>query len=473
MQGKEYLGLSQVSGPIVIVRGVNNVAFDEMVEVLDPQGNVRTGRVLEVRDDMAAIQVFSGTRGLSIESTRVRFAGRPLELEVSRDMIGRIFNGLGEPIDGGPKPFATRRMNINGIPINPTAREYPHDFIQTGISAIDGLNTIVRGQKLPIFSGSGMPHNMLARQIVRQARPGGEGAEKEEFVIVFAAMGIKHDDAEYFRKGFEETGTLNNVVMFLNLADDPSIERLITPRCALTTAEYLAFHENIHVLVILTDITNYAEALREIASAREEVPSRKGYPGYMYSDLASMYERTGRIHGIKGTITQLPILTMPNDDINHPIPDLTGYITEGQLVLSRELQMKNIYPPFNVPRSLSRLMKDGIGKGKTREDHPHVQSQLYAAYSNVQSVRSLASVIGEEELSEIDRHYLEFGDAFERKFLGQGPNEDRSIEETLDIAWQVVSILPKGELQRVNEEEIEKYYVEAGSMGEVGLKSFV
>jgi len=473
MQGKEYLGLSEVSGPIVVVRGVSNVAFDEMVEVLDPQGNTRTGRVLEVRDDLAAIQVFSGTRGLSIESTRVRFSGHPLELEVSRDMIGRIFNGLGEPIDGGPKPFATQRMNINGIPINPTAREYPHDFIQTGISAIDGLNTIVRGQKLPIFSGSGMPHNTLARQIVRQARPGGENAEKEEFVIVFAAMGIKHDDAEYFRKGFEETGALNNVVMFLNLADDPSIERLITPRCALTTAEYLAFHEDIHVLVVLTDITNYAEALREIASAREEVPSRKGYPGYMYSDLASMYERTGRIRGVKGTITQLPILTMPNDDINHPIPDLTGYITEGQLVLSRELQMKNIYPPFNVPRSLSRLMKDGIGKGKTREDHPNIQSQLYAAYSNVQSVRSLASVIGEEELSEIDRHYLEFGELFERKFIGQGANEDRSIEETLNIAWEVVSVLPKGELQRVSEEQIEKYYVEAGSKGEVELKSFV
>lgn len=460
MQSKEYLGLSEVSGPIIIVRGVSNVGYDEMVEVIDPHGDIRIGRVLEVREDLAAIQVFSGTRGLSIASTRVRFVGRPLELEVSKDMIGRIFNGLGEPIDGGPKPFSTVRMNINGSPINPTAREYPHDFIQTGISAIDGLNTLVRGQKLPIFSGSGMPHNMLARQIVRQARPGGEGAEKEEFVIVFAAMGIKHDDAEFFRKSFEETGALNNVVMFLNLADDPSIERLITPRCALTVAEYLAFYENIHVLVILTDITNYAEALREISAAREEVPSRKGYPGYMYSDLASIYERTGRIRGVKGTITQLPILTMPNDDINHPIPDLTGYITEGQLVLSRELHMKGIYPPFNVPRSLSRLMKDGIGKGRTRADHPNIQSQLYAAYSNVQAVRSLASVIGEEELSEIDKQYLEYGEAFERRFIGQGTDENRSVEETLNIAWEVASILPKTELQRVTEEQIEQYYVE-------------
>ncbi len=464
MQGKEYIGLSQVSGPIVIIRGVSDVGYDEMVEVTDPNGNIRIGRVLEVSEDLAVIQVFSGTQGLSVSSTRVRFVGRPLELEVSRDMIGRIFNGLGEPLDGGPKPFSTLRLNINGVPINPTSREYPHDFIQTGISVIDGLNTLVRGQKLPIFSGSGLPHNLLARQIVRQARPGGESAEKEEFVIVFAAMGIKHDDAEFFRHSFEETGTLNNVVMFLNLADDPSIERLITPRCALTTAEYLAFYEGIHVLVILTDITNYAEALREIASAREEVPSRKGYPGYMYSDLASMYERTGRIHGVKGTITQLPILTMPNDDINHPIPDLTGYITEGQLVLNRELNMKGIYPPFNVPRSLSRLMKDGIGKGRTRPDHPNLQSQLYAAYSNVQSVRSLASVIGEEELSEIDKRYLEFGDQFEKRFIGQGEDENRSVEETLDIGWEVISILPKSELQRVTEEEISKHYIDSASV---------
>jgi len=367
-------------------------------------------------------------------------------------------------MDDSPKPFATRRMNINGVPINPTSREYPRDFIQTGVSAIDGLNTLVRGQKLPIFSGSGMPHNLLARQIVRQAKlVDAEGdATGEEFVIVFAAMGIKHDDAEFFRRGFEETGTLNNVVMFLNLADDPSIERLITTRCALTTAEYLAFHEDIHVLVILTDITNYAEALREIASAREEVPSRKGYPGYMYSDLASLYERTGRIRGSKGSITQIPILTMPNDDINHPIPDLTGYITEGQLVLSREMNGNGIYPPFNVPRSLSRLMKDGIGEGKTRADHSNLQSQLYAAYANVQSVRSLASVIGEEELSEIDRNYLEFGESFERSFLGQGIDEDRSIGETLDVGWQSLSHLPETELHRVNEEEINEYYAAAG-----------
>ena len=462
MQGKEYLGLSHVSGPIIIVEGVKGVGFDEMVEITDPGGKVRVGRVLEITEDLAVIQVFGGTRGLSISSTKVRFIGRPLELEVSRDMVGRVFNGLGEPIDGSPKPFSTRRININGVPINPTAREYPRDFIQTGVSAIDCLNTLVRGQKLPIFSGSGMSHNLLARQIVRQAKLVGEDAEEEEFVIVFAAMGIKHDDAEFFRRGFEETGTLNSVVMFLNLADDPSIERLITPRCALTTAEYLAFHEDIHVLVILTDMTNYAEALREIASAREEVPSRKGYPGYMYSDLASLYERTGRIRGAKGSITQIPILSMPNDDINHPIPDLTGYITEGQIVLSRELHGKGIYPPVNVPRSLSRLMKDGIGEGKTRPDHPNLQSQLYAAYANVQAVRSLASVIGEEELSEIDRHYLEFGEHFEREFVGQKPDEDRSIEETLDIGWEVISHLPETELHRVTEDELNEHYVTVG-----------
>jgi V/A-type H+-transporting ATPase subunit B len=457
MVSKEYIGLSYVSGPIIIVEGVSGVGFDEMVEVTDPGGNLRIGRVLEVTEEHAVVQVFGGTRGLSIPSTRVRFVGRPLELEVSRDMIGRVFSGL---------PFSTRRMNINGVPINPISREYPRDFIQTGVSAIDGLNTLVRGQKLPIFSGSGMSHNLLARQIVRQAKLVSEieqarrpGPTEEEFVIVFAAMGIKHDDAEFFRRGFEETGTLNNVVMFLNLADDPSIERLITPRCALTAAEYLAFYEGIHVLVILTDMTNYAEALREIASAREEVPSRKGYPGYMYSDLASIYERTGRIRGIKGTITQLPILTMPNDDISHPIPDLTGYITEGQIVLSRELHMKGIYPPVNVPRSLSRLMKDGIGEGKTRSDHPNLQSQLYAAYANVESVRSLASVIGEEELSEIDRHYLEFGEHFESEFVGQSADEDRSIEETLDIGWEMLSYLPETELHRVTEEEINERLV--------------
>ena len=461
MQGKEYMGLSHVSGPIIVVEGVSGVGFDEMVEITDPSGNVRIGRVLEITEDIVVIQVFGGTRGLSILSTKVRFVGRPLELEVSRDMIGRVFNGLGEPIDGSPKPFATHRMNINGIPINPVSREYPRDFIQTGVSTIDGLNTLVRGQKLPIFSGSGMSHNLLARQIVRQAKLVGAESEEEEFVIVFAAMGIKHDDAEFFRRGFEETGTFNNVVMFLNLADDPSIERLITPRCALTTAEYLAFYENIHVLVILTDMTNYAEALREIASAREEIPSRKGYPGYMYSDLAAIYERTGRIRGSEGSITQIPIITMPNDDISHPIPDLTGYITEGQIVLSRELHGKGIYPPVNVPRSLSRLMKDGIGEGKTRSDHRNLQSQLYAAYANVQSVRSLASVIGEEELSEIDKNYLEFGEHFERTFIGQGVDEDRTIEETLDIGWEVLSYLPETELLRVTEDEISEHYVAA------------
>lgn len=452
--GKEYIGLSRIAGPIVFVEGVSGVGYGELVEVLD-RGGTRLGRVLEVSEDYAVCQVFQGTDGISRERARVRFLGRPLEIPVTREMIGRVFDGLGRPLDGNPSPFANERRDVNGAPINPTAREYPREFIQTGISAIDGMNTLIRGQKLPIFSGSGLPHNALAAQIVRQARLTTPG---EEFVIIFVAIGVKHDDAEFFRRSFEEAGTLLNVVMFLNLADDPAIERLMTPRCGLTLAEYLAFEENIHVLVVLIDMTNYCEALREIATAREEVPSRMGYPGYLYSDLASIYERTGRVAGSTGSITQLPILTMPNDDITHPIPDLTGYITEGQIVLSRELYQRGIYPPIAVLPSLSRLMKDGIGKGRTREDHYNLSSQLYAAYARVQSVRALASIIGEEELSDIDKRYLHFGERFETKFVNQGEEENRSIEETLSIGWRVLSTLPATELHRVTKEQIERYY---------------
>lgn len=454
MQGKKYIGLSRIWGPLVVIENVRDVGFDEMVEITT-QGERKLGRVLEVREDVAVIQMFGATQGLSISDTEVRFTGEPFKLPVSRDMIGRVFNGIGEPTDEGPPLFTSRKLNINGKPINPTAREYPRDFIQTGVSAIDGLNTLIRGQKLPIFSASGLPHNQLATQIVRQAKL---VREEQEFVVVFTAMGVKYDVAEFFRQSFEETGTLDNVVMFINLANDPPIERLVTPRCALTAAEYLAFEEDFHVLVVLLDMTNYAEALREISTAREEVPSRKGYPGYLYSDLASLYERTGRIKDSEGSITQLPILTMPNDDINHPIPDLTGYITEGQIVLDRELHQKGIYPPIAVLPSLSRLMKDGIGEGQTRADHENIASQLYAAYSNVQSVRSLASVIGEEELSELDRRYLEFGNRFEEEFLSQSSENDRPIEQTLDIGWQLVGELPRRELHRVSEEELDEFY---------------
>jgi V/A-type H+-transporting ATPase subunit B len=387
--------------------------------------------------------------------TRIRFRGEPLKLGVSEKMLGRVFNGLGHPIDNGPMPVSEADLDINGMAINPTAREYPRDFIQTGISVIDGMNTLIRGQKLPIFSGNGLPHNELAAQIARQAKIKGG---KTNFAVVFAAMGVKHDVARFFIKSFEETGVLDNVALFLSLADDPSIERTITPRTALTLAEHLAFNKNMHVLVIMTDMANYCESLREISTIRGEIPSRKGYPGYLYSDLAELYERSGMIKGFPGSITQLPILTMPNDDISHPIPDLTGYITEGQIVFEREMYSRNIYPPVAGLPSLSRLMKDGIGEGMTREDHPHLASQLFAAYSYVKDVRNLASVIGEEELTPLDHQYMEFGEAFERRFVSQKMNEDRSIEETLDKGWECLSLLPQEELHRVTEEEIEKYY---------------
>lgn len=451
----EYRSVQKISGPLIFVEGVSDVGFNELVEVRDDKGGIRRGRVLEINRGVVAVEVFEGTTGLSTVSTSVRFLGKPLTIPLSTDMLGRVFNGLGEPIDGGPTPFTDDYRDVNGLPMNPYSRDYPTQFIQTGISAIDGMNTLVRGQKLPIFSGSGLPHNLLATQIARQATIVGE---EVSFAIVFVAMGIKHDEAAFFKRSFEESGALKNSALFLNLADDPPVERLVTPRSALTLAEYLAFEQDMHVLVILTDMTNYAEALREISAAREEVPSRKGYPGYMYSDFASIYERAGRIKGRKGSITQMPVLTMPNDDITHPIPDLTGYITEGQIVLDRDLHRRGIYPPINVLPSLSRLMKDGIGKGKTREDHGAVASQLYSAYARAQELRSLSAIIGEEGLTEKDKAYLRFGESFERRFLSQGIDENRSLETTLELAWEQLSLLPESELTRIQDRFIKAYY---------------
>jgi V/A-type H+-transporting ATPase subunit B len=460
--GQEVVGVSRIEGPILVVEGGVNVSYDEVVEIQDSRGQLRRGRVLEVGEGFAVIQAFAGSTGLSIDGTRVRFLGSALRIPVAEEMLGRIFDGLGAPIDGGPDPLTDRYMDVNGQPINPTARIYPRDYIQTGISTIDGVNTLLRGQKLPLFSGAGLPHDQLAAQIVRQATlgkvAGAPSSESEEFAIVFAAMGVKNDVAEYFRKSFTESGALTRVAMFLNLADDPPVERIVTPRAALTLAEYLAYELEKHVLVVLTDMTNYGEALRQISNVRGEVPSRKGYPGYLYSDLASMYERTGRIRTSKGSITQIPILTMPNDDITHPMPDLTGYITEGQIVLGRELYFAGIYPPVAVLPSLSRLMKDGIGKNRTRDDHPRWGAQLYAAYARTQDVRALASVIGEEELSEVDQKYLKFGRAFEREFVNQSFTENRTIERTLEIGWKLLSMLPKKELTRVTLDEIAQYY---------------
>jgi V/A-type H+-transporting ATPase subunit B len=460
----EVLGVSRIEGPLVFVEGTGSVGYDEVVEIIDARGRMRHGRVLEVGEGVAVVEVFAGTSGLSIDGTRIHFLGRPYHIPVAEEMLGRIFNGLGKPQDGGPEPLADRYADINGQPINPTARVYPVDYIQTGISTIDGMNTLLRGQKLPLFSAAGLPHDQLAAQIVRQVAlgvPVGQPpAQSEQFVIVFAAMGVKNDVAAYFRDSFTESGALTRVAMFLNLADDPPVERLVTPRAALSLAEYLAFDRGMHVLVIMTDMTNYCEALREISNIRGEVPSRKGYPGYLYSDLASLYERTGRIKTSDGSITQLPILTMPNDDITHPVPDLTGYITEGQITLSRDLDHQGIYPPVAVLPSLSRLMKDGIGEGKTRADHSHWASQLFAAYAHVQDVRALASVIGEEELSEADQKYVKFGKAFEQEFVNQGPTENRTIQTTINVGWHLLSMLPREELTRVTQGEIEQYYEE-------------
>ena len=460
--GQEVVGVGRVEGPIIIVNGAANVGYDEVVEIQDSRGRLRRGRVLEVGEGVAVVQVFAGSTGLSIDGTRVRFLGTTLHMPVAEEMLGRIFDGLGNPIDGGPEPLTDNYADVNGQPINPTARVYPRDYIQTGISSIDGMNTLLRGQKLPLFSGAGIPHDQLTAQIVRQATlgrvAGAPPSESEQFAIVFAAMGVKNDVADYFRRSFTESGALTRVAMFLNLADDPPVERIVTPRAALTLAEHLDYERGMHVLVVLTDMTNYGEALRQISNVRGEVPSRKGYPGYLYSDLASLYERTGRIRTSEGSITQIPILTMPNDDITHPMPDLTGYITEGQIVLGRELNFAGIYPPITVLPSLSRLMKDGIGKGRTREDQPRWGAQLYAAYAKTQDIRALASVIGEEELSDVDKRYLKFGRAFEREFVNQGFTENRTIERTLEIGWKLLSILPKNELTRVTLEEIAQYY---------------
>ncbi len=460
--GQEVIGVARIDGPIVVVEGGSCIGYDEVVEVVDSHGQLRRGRVLEVSETIAVVEVFAGTTGLSIADTQVRFLGEPLRIPVAEEMLGRVFDGLGNPIDGGPLPIADKYADINGQPINPTARIYPRDYIQTGISAIDAMNTLVMGQKLPIFSGAGIPHDQLAAQIVRQSTLGAPAGsthdESGQFAIVFAAMGVKHDVAAFFQDSFAESGALNHVAMFLNLADDPPVERLVTPRAALTLAEYLAFECEMNVLVVMTDITNYCEALREISNVRGEVPSRKGYPGYLYSDLASLYERTGRIKTSSGSITQLPILTMPNDDITHPVPDLTGYITEGQIVLSRTLTQSGIYPPISVLPSLSRLMKDGIGAGRTRADHGHFSAQLYAAYAHSQEVRSLASVIGEEELSTLDNQYLAFGEAFEQQFVNQSLTENRSIDTTLEIGWRLISMLPKDELIRVTPDEIDQYH---------------
>jgi V/A-type H+/Na+-transporting ATPase subunit B len=455
LSGREYIGVEKIDGPLVFVRRTHPVGYRELVECVDRQGNVRLGIVLESSADLVVAQIFEGTAGLTLPETRVRFRGEPLTLPVSKGMLGRVFNGLGVPIDGGPPQRGDAERDVNGMAINPIARQYPRDFIQTGISVIDGMNTLIRGQKLPIFSGNGLPHNELAAQIARQARI--RGADTE-FAVVFAAMGVKHDVARFFSRSFEESGVLEKVALFLSLADDPSIERLITPRTALTLAEHLAFGEGMHVLVIMTDMTNYCESLREISTIRGEIPSRKGYPGYLYSDLAELYERSGMIQGHTGSITSLPILTMPNDDISHPIPDLSGYITEGQIVFEREMDGRGIYPPVAGLPSLSRLMKDGIGEGMTREDHPHLASQLFAAYSHVKDVRNLASVIGEEELTPLDHNYLEFGKAFEEKFVSQRKDENRSIEQTLELGWEVLRCLPTTELHRITDEEIEKYY---------------
>lgn len=453
---KEYLKIDLLEGPLMVLSGVENVSYGEIMKIRVSGDKDRLGKVIRLENDTVVAQVFEGTSGLSATNASVRFTGHPFELVMSPDILGRSFDGIGRPIDGGGPIYGNLRYNINGRPINPVARRYPRDYIETGISSIDTLATLIRGQKLPIFSGNGLPHNELAAQIVRQAKL--SGTSQEKFAVVFAAIGVKHDDADFFRRSFEDSGAIDKVVMFINLADDPIVERISTPRCALTTSEYLAFELGYHVLVVMTDLTSYCEALREVSSAREEVPSRKGYPGYLYSDLASLYERAGMLHSREGSITFLPMLTMPNDDISHPIPDLTGYITEGQIVLGRDLHQDNIYPPVNVLPSLSRLMKDGIGEGFTTKEHPDVANQLFSSYSKVQDIRSLAQIIGESDLTETDQRYMAFGRAFESRFIRQHIDESRDIKKSLDIAWEVLSLLPKTELDRLSTEIIEAFY---------------
>ena len=455
--GVQYSKIAEIKGPLVVVDDVENAAFDELVEVLTSTGEKRLGKVLEVGNGKAVVQVFEGTTGLSISGTSAKFVGKVMEMPLSEEILGRVFDGMGRPKDGLPDPIADKFSDINGEPMNPEQRDYPRDFIQTGVSVIDGMLTLVRGQKLPIFSGSGMSHNILAAQIARQATVVGT---KEDFAVVFAAIGVQYSESEYFRRSLEESGALKRSVLFLNLADDPAIERIITPRVALTAAEYLAYDLGMHVLVILTDMTNYAEALREISAAREEVPGRKGYPGYLYTDLSTIYERAGRLKGRKGSVTQMPILSMPNDDITHPIPDLTGYITEGQIVLGRDLFRQGIYPPVNILMSLSRIMKDGIGEGSTRADHQEISNQNYDAYSRSQEVRALAGIVGKAGLTGVDLKYLEYGDDFEKDFLSQDIDENRKIEETLELQWKSVSMLPKNELTKVKDKYIEQYYKE-------------
>jgi len=461
---REYYTVNKISGPLLFVQNVKGVGFGELVRIRTPSGEERRGQVLEAGTDLAVVQIFEGTSGLDVSTTSVRFLGETVRLPVSSDLLGRILDGSGKPIDGGARIIPDDYLDVHGAPINPYARTYPREFIQTGISAIDGMNTLVRGQKLPIFSGAGLPHNRVAAQVARQARVRGTG---EPFSTVFAAIGITADEARFFREDFEKQGAFEHVTMFINLADDPTIERLLTPRMALTAAEYFAFKLDMHVLVIITDMTNYAEALREISAAREEVPGRRGYPGYLYTDLASIYERAGRIHNAKGSITQMPILTMPHDDITHPIPNLTGYITEGQLIIDRGLHRKGISPPIDVSPSLSRLMREGIGKERTRQDHREVSDQLYYAYAEGRAFRDLVAVVGEEALSSRDKLYLKFADEFERRFISQGEYENREIEKTIDIGWDLLASLPESELKRIDPSTIKqfhpKYKSEAGN----------
>ena len=450
----EHIGLSQINGSLIVLDNIKDASYDEMVELRLEDGSSRTGRIVEIEGEKVVIQVFEGTKGLSLVNTKTRMTGHPIELSLSPEIVGRVFDGLGRPIDGLGEVYPVEKRDVNSSPINPVSRVYPKNYINTGISSIDALMTLIRGQKLPIFSGSGMKHNELAVQIVRQASI----SDSEDFAIVFAAMGVKNDVASYFRSSFEKANVMHKVVMFLNLSNDPIVERIITPRCALTAAEYLAFTLEKNVLVILTDMTSYAEAVREFSSSKGEIPARKGFPGYLYSDFASLYERAGIIEGSKGSLTQIPILTMPNDDITHPIPDLTGYITEGQIVLDRELDSKGIYPPIGILPSLSRLMKDGIGEGFTREDHSILANQLFSSYAKVQDAKSLASVIGEDELSASDKRLLQFGKDFEAKFISQSPYENRSSQKTLDLGWELLSELPREDLDRVDDKTIEKYY---------------
>ena len=452
----EYLGLSNINGPLVVLEGLQGAFFDEIVEFVVDGNTKKMGRIIELYEDKAIIQVFEGTENMSLRNTHTKLTGHPMEVAVSPEVLGRTFNGVGVPIDGLGRIIGAEKRDVNGLPLNPVRREYPRNYIRTGISAIDGLTTLIRGQKLPIFSGNGLPHDQLAAQIVKQASLG-DGAN-ENFAVVFGAMGVKHDVAEFFRKTFEESGVSDHVCMFLNLANDPVVERLITPKVALTVAEYLAFECNMHILVILTDMTSFAEAMREVSSSKGEIPSRKGYPGYLYSELATLYERAGIVVGSNGSVTQLPILTMPNDDITHPIPDLTGYITEGQIILSRDLYRKGIAPPIDVLPSLSRLKDKGIGEGKTRADHANTMNQLFSAYARGKDAKELMVILGEAALTEIDLLYAKFADAFEAEYVSQGYNADRDIQETLDIGWKLLSMLPRTELKRIDDKFLDKYY---------------